>query len=359
MMIKILPVLMCGGSGTRLWPLSTEAEPKQFHALATERTMLQDTALRVKGLDSAQAQVLAPVAICGLRHAGIVEAQLTDAGSPPQSIVLEPVARNTAAVASLAALIGREIDPNAIVLLLPADHVVRDESAFAAAAIAAARSAHERIVTLGIKPQRPETGYGYIEAGGDLAHGSREIARFVEKPDRATAEAYVSGDRHSWNAGIFLFRPDVLLGEMERYAPEILEAARQALDHAARQRPFVALDLERFGRCPSASIDVAVMEKTTLGAIVECDMGWADVGSWSELWRIGPLDADGNRLHGNVILMEATGTLALSEGPLVAALGVQDLVIVASKDAVLVTTRDRAQDVRHLAAKAMRETSRA
>jgi mannose-1-phosphate guanylyltransferase/mannose-6-phosphate isomerase len=232
---------------------------------------------------------------------------------------------------------------------------VRDESAFAAAALTAARGAHERIVTLGIKPERPETGYGYIEAGGDLAHGVREIARFVEKPDRATAEKYVSGGRHSWNAGIFLFRPDVLIGEMRRYAPEILEATGAALDHAARQSPFVALDLERFGRCPSESIDVAVMEKTTLGAMVECDIGWADVGSWSELWRIGPLDSDGNRLHGNVVVMDTTGTLALSEGPLVAALGVQDLVIVASKDAVLVTTKDRAQDVKHLAVKVLED----
>ncbi|MBW8735335.1 MAG: mannose-1-phosphate guanylyltransferase, partial [Asticcacaulis sp.] len=286
---SILPVIMSGGSGTRLWPLSTPEAPKQFHALATSNSMIQETALRLSG-DG----FLAPVAICGRSHADLVTAQLAEIDRTPALVVLEPFARNTAAVAAVAALAGQAIDPDALVLMVPADHVIAKPGAFHAAIHQAADTARDRIVTFGIRPTQPETGFGYIEHGEALGDGIYEIARFLEKPDLATATGYVEGGRHDWNAGIFLFSPRVMLDELAIHAPDVLAATRQAYEGGVRDGVTLLLDKDAFATVPSISVDYAIMEKTKQSAVVPCDIGWADVGGFAELWRLGDKDASGN-----------------------------------------------------------------
>ncbi len=340
---KILPVIMSGGSGTRLWPLSTDAAPKQFHALTSGLTMIQETAERVRGAD-----FLAPVVICSGRHRDMVTRQLAEVGVAPAAVVLEPFGRNTAAVAAIAAALGQTLDPDARVLLLPADHVVQDRGAFLAAIDRALAVSAERIVTFGIHPSGPETGYGYIEQGEALSEGVFAVRRFAEKPDLATAERYLARGGYHWNGGIFLYAPEVMLSELRLARPDIADAAIRALQGSLRTGAYIELDPGLFLACPSESIDYAVMEATTLAAVAPCDIGWADVGSFSELWRLSPKDAAGNAVSGPAVLLDTEGALVLSEGPLVAALGLKGVMVVAAGDVVMVGPLDRAQDVKKL-----------
>lgn len=343
---SILPVILCGGSGTRLWPLSTDAAPKQFHALAGEDSLFVDTATRLAGAEGLDA--LPTVVIAGDRHGAQAAEQLALAGLNVGAIILEPSARHTGAAAAVAALHAAESGNDPIVLLMPADHVIVDRAAFVEAIRRAVPFADSHILTFGITPDRPETGYGYILHGHALADGVLAIRRFVEKPRREAAEELLAAGGCSWNAGIFMFRPSVLLAEMEAHAPEILVAAQQALAGAGRSGKDIRLDADAFGRAPSVPLDIAVMEKTAIGAVAPCDIGWADIGSWSELWRLGHKDGQGNVVSGSVLARDASDNLVRAEGIHVSIAGVSGLVVVATRDAVLILPKEQAQSVRDL-----------
>jgi len=342
----IVPVLLAGGSGTRLWPLSRQLFPKQFLRLVSEHTMLQDTALRAAALPG----VAPPLVICNENHRFIVAEQLRDAGIVNASIILEPEGRNTAPAAATAALFATEkYGRDALVYLMSADHAIADQPAFLAASSAAATAASGgRLTTFGIKPSRAETGYGYIKSGEVLAGEARQIADFVEKPDQARAQQYLDSGEYFWNAGMFLFPAGLFLDELERFEPEMLTHCTQAMIKATRDLDFIRLDAEHFGQCRDDSIDYAVMEKTDKGALVPMDAGWDDVGTWTFMGNLPPTDNRGNHTRGDVMLDDTDDSLVHSEGRLVTAVGVKNQVIVSTKDAVLVTTRDRAQDVKSL-----------
>jgi len=344
---KIHPVILSGGAGTRLWPMSREAYPKQLLALASEHSMLQDTVTRITG-----ARFAAPLIVCNTEHRFVIAEQLRQSGAKPRAIVLEPVGRNTAPAVAIAALMLAADDPDALMLVLPSDHVVGEPKAFLAAVDTAAQAAADgRLVTFGITPTAPETGYGYVERGAALkgADGAFEVARFVEKPDARRAKQFVAGGRHAWNSGMFLFPASLYLAELERLDPEMLKLSRAALDGAADDLDFIRLAPEPFGRISGRSIDYAVMEHTAKAAVVPAAFGWSDVGSWSSLWDIGDKDGSGNVMLGDVIAVDAVDSYLRSEGRLVAAIGVEGLVVVATEDAVLVLPKDRAQDVRRIA----------
>ena len=353
--ILITPVILSGGAGTRLWPLSHEGAPKQFHALASERTMLQDTVLRVR--DSFGVTFTAPVIIASEGHEASIRAQLDEIGVTPERIVLEPFGRNTAAAAYVAASIVAHLPGRRLALLLPADHVVTKPDAFLRAISQAAETARTRIVTFGITPTGPETGYGYIQQGDGLADGVFDVRRFAEKPERKVAETYLAEGGYSWNAGIFLFAPDVLMSEMSRFAPDISRQAALALQQGPALRNTVTLDVEAFRACPSAPVDVAVMEKTKLAAVTPCAMGWADIGSWSELHKLGPRDSSGNLVHGDAHVLEGERNLVWSDGPPVAVVGLDDIAVVSTPEGVIVLPLARSQDVK-LAVAAVRASRR-
>jgi mannose-1-phosphate guanylyltransferase/mannose-6-phosphate isomerase len=342
---------MSGGSGTRLWPLSTEENPKQFHRLGAPKSMIEETALRlsgehVSGHKGGDVEFLPPIVIAGERHRGLVHKLLAASSISPAAVVLEPEGRNTAATAVLAALIAQEIDPEAMVVLAPADHLVEDPAALVIAIQAATPIVRDRIVTFGIRPTGPATGYGYIRQGVQLADGVHEIEAFKEKPDRFTAEGYLKEGGYSWNAGIFYFSPKVMLEEFGVNAPDIRDATQAALKKAARVEGEILLDAEAFAKVRAEAIDRAVMEKTKRGAVAPCDPGWADVGSWSELWRLSQKDENGNAITGSVTMVDASDNLVRGEGVHVSAVGVSGLVIVATKHSVLIIPRVRAQQVK-------------
>jgi mannose-1-phosphate guanylyltransferase/mannose-6-phosphate isomerase len=343
---KIHPVILSGGSGTRLWPRSRTAYPKQFLKLITHNSLLQDTAARV----SDPGAFARPLVVCNEEHRFIIAEQLREIGVAPSHIMLEPVARNTAPAVAVAAAILAAEDPGALMLVLAADHAIEDEVMFRnAISVAAGAAAEGFLVTFGIKPSRPETGYGYILRGKRL--GTREgcfaVESFVEKPDRATAEKYLAAGGYFWNSGMFLFSASAFLDECDRYEPEIRKAAEGAVADAKRDLDFLRLAREPFAAAPSKSIDYAVMERTDRAAVVPADIGWNDVGSWASIWEIGKKDAHGNVLDGKVLALETKNSLISSnDGPLVAALGVDNLAVVATSDAVLVLPLDRAQDVK-------------
>ena len=348
-MAELQPVLLSGGSGTRLWPLSREAYPKQFLALAGDRTMLQDTWLRVAPLASAP-----PVVVANEEHRFLAGEQLRQVGVEGAAIVLEPVGRNTAPAIAAAALQALAGGGDPLLLVLPSDHVVRDAAAFQAAvreAVPAAESG--ALVTFGIVPEAPETGFGYIQAGAGAAgagEGVRPVLRFVEKPDAATARGYIDEGGYYWNSGMFLFRASRYLEELGRFRPDMLEAVRRAFDGAARDGDFVRLEKEAFAASPSDSIDYAVMEKTGRAMVLPVDIGWSDVGSWSALWDVSAQDADGNAHNGEVIAVDSHGSYVWSRR-LVALVGVDDLVVVETDDAVLVARKDRVQQVKDVVAR--------
>ena len=343
---RLHPVILSGGSGTRLWPLSRSSLPKQLLALCGKRTMIQDTVLRV-----ALPEAAAPLLLCNESHRFLIAEQMQEIAVKPAAIVLEPVGRNTAPAAAVAALIVAESEPQDIVLLLPSDHVVKDEPAFrATVAVAAQAAASGRIATFGITPDKPETGYGYIERGAALEGiaGAFAVRRFTEKPDAATAARHLAEGGYCWNSGMFVFRADVMLDELERCAPAILPAVREAWAKSVRDLDFVRLDKDAFAKAPAISLDYAVMEKTDRAALVPCSLGWSDVGSWSSLWEIRKQDEAGNVTQGDVVLHDAHGSFVHSEHQLAALVGVRDLVVVSTKDALLIADKARAQDVSKL-----------
>ena len=337
----IYPVVLSGGSGTRLWPLSREALPKQLLPLHGERTMIQDTVLRASLPEAA-----APLILCGEGHRFIIAEQMQAIGVKPRAIVLEPMGRNTAPAAAIAALLTQEIDPEAVVLLLPSDHVVKDVAAFHAAVANAVEAAREGyIVTFGITPEGPETGYGYIQLGESLGNAYR-VKRFAEKPAAAKAAEYLAAGDYCWNSGMFVFRAETMLDELAKHAPEVLAASRAALAKAKRDEDFTRLDAEAFARSPGISIDYAVMEKTEKAAVVPCAFGWSDVGAWSALWSLQERDETGNVLQGDVVVHDSRNSFVRNDRGLTALVGVRDLVVVVTDDAVLVADKHRTQDVK-------------
>jgi mannose-1-phosphate guanylyltransferase/mannose-6-phosphate isomerase len=335
---------MSGGSGTRIWPLSTEERPKQFHVLGAGRSMLEETALRLSGVHG-DIEFLDPIVIAGQSHRDLVLELLGRSGVKLSALVLEPEGRNTAATAALAALVAQELDPDALVLLAPADHLVSRPKDLAAAVAAAAKVVSDRIVVFGITPAGPETGYGYILQGDRLSDGVYEVVAFKEKPELHVAERYLREGGYSWNAGIFFFSPALMLEEFES-SSDIREGSRAALSRSRRHGTEIHLDPATFASVRAAPVDIAVMEKTRRAAVAPCDVGWADVGSWAELWRLSEKDGQGNAAVGSFTLLDSANNLVRGDGVHVSVVGVSDLIIVATKDAVLVMPRSRAQDVK-------------
>jgi len=348
-MTKLQPVLLSGGSGTRLWPLSREAYPKQFLPLAGHDTMLQATWQRVADIAGA-----APIVVANEEHRFLVAEQLRQIGAPTPSILLEPVGRNTAPAIAAAALQAMSGGDDPLLLVLPSDHVVRDAAAFRAAVAEASVAAEQgALVTFGIVPTGPETAFGYIHATG-ADPGVRIVERFVEKPDAATAQSYLDLGGYYWNSGMFLFRASRYLQELERFRPDMLAATRTAWEQASHDGDFIRLDRDAFAACPADSIDYAVMERTDTAQVLPVDIGWNDVGSWSALWDVARRDADGNATLGDVIAIDSRNSYVHARR-LVALVGVDDLVVVDTDDAVLVARKDRVQQVKDVVARLKRE----
>jgi mannose-1-phosphate guanylyltransferase/mannose-6-phosphate isomerase len=343
---RILPVILSGGSGTRLWPVSRESFPKQLWPLISEQTMLQETAGRADG-----PRFAAPVVVCNAEHRFLIADQLRVAGIEGARIVLEPVGRNSAPAVAAAAVLAAESDPNTVLWMMPADHAIGDLAALLRhleAAVAAAEAG--RIVTFGMQPVRAETGYGYIEIGTPMAEapGAFDVARFIEKPDPATAAEFMGSGRHLWNSGMFVFTAEVLMGELAIHAPAVLGAVRQAVEKRQTDLDFVRLDSEAFAASPSISLDYAVAERTARAAVVPADIGWSDVGSWTALWELGAKDAGGNVAIGDAVLENAENCYVRSDGMLAAVVGLSNAVVVVTEDAVLALHRDHTQDVKKL-----------
>ncbi|NTU44222.1 MAG: mannose-1-phosphate guanylyltransferase/mannose-6-phosphate isomerase [Chlorobiaceae bacterium] len=343
----IIPVILSGGSGTRLWPLSRALYPKQLLSLVGERTMLQDTVLRLASADD-----LGPVyCVCNESHRFLVAEQLHEINAEIGEIILEPAGRNTAPAAAVSAMLIARKHPGALMLILPADHVILNAQAFASA-VSAGRDAADKgeLVTFGIVPASAETGYGYIRAlmKGEEQQQVYPVLEFVEKPDKATAERYVASGDYFWNSGIFLFKSDSYLLELERHAPAITAACREALGEAVKDLDFLRLDRDAFQASPSDSIDYAVMENTRRAALVPLDAGWNDVGAWSALWDVHERDEAGNVKKGDVLLHDVHNSYIHATSRLVTAVGLEDHIIVETSDAVLVATKDRVQDVKLL-----------
>lgn len=341
---RIIPAILSGGAGTRLWPVSTDAAPKQFHAIAGSRSLFTETVRRVSGQTDALS-FAPPIVLANAAHSELLDAQL--AGAPTTAIVFEPAGRNTAAAAIIAAALASEIDPQALVLLLPADHLIADRAAFLAAIARAAPFARERIVTFGMAAERPATGYGYIRSGEPLGDGVFAIAAFHEKPVAAIARDYLAAGGYHWNAGIFLFHPQTMLEELRANA-EIRDGALAALGAARRTGAEIFLDAAAFAATPALPLDIAVMERTARGAVAPCAIGWADVGAWDEVWRLSEKDKQGNARHGAVAVIDAANNLIRAEGVKVCVAGVSDLIVVATQEAVIVLPRHRAQELREL-----------
>jgi mannose-1-phosphate guanylyltransferase/mannose-1-phosphate guanylyltransferase/mannose-6-phosphate isomerase len=347
MALTLHPVILSGGSGTRLWPLSRAALPKQLLPLMSSHTLFQDTVTRAMQL----AHAVPPLVICNDEHRFMIAEQLRALNQPAGAIVLEPVGRNTAPAVALAALDIVQRDPEGLMLVLPADHLIRDQAAFSAAVAHATRLALQGwLVTFGITPNAPETGYGYIRTGALLpdSEAACKVASFVEKPDQATAQKYLETGKYLWNSGMFLFRAKDLLDELRALRPAILSACEAAIGGAHSDLDFVRLDKAAFTACPSESLDCAVMEHTSKAVVIPADIGWNDIGAWDALWEVGDKDSHGNVSRGDVLLEGANNNLVRAESRLVVALGVDDLVIVETPDAILVAHKDKVQDVKKI-----------
>ncbi|PKN13231.1 MAG: mannose-1-phosphate guanylyltransferase/mannose-6-phosphate isomerase [Deltaproteobacteria bacterium HGW-Deltaproteobacteria-4] len=356
----IVPLILSGGSGTRLWPLSREMYPKQLLPLVGNQTMLQNTITRLADV----AGLASPIVVCNENHRFLVAEQLRQVDSCPTAIILEPAGRNTAPAVAVAALRALATGDDPLLLVLPADHVIKDATTLCRtveAAIPHARAG--KLITFGVVPTGPETGYGYIKAGAALSDSpipdSRSpipdpripafsVSQFVEKPDLATAQGYVASGEYYWNSGMFLFQASRYLQELEKFSPAMVAACRLACDGAKADLDFVRLDADAFARCPSDSIDYAVMEKTAAAVIIPLNAGWSDVGSWSALWEVGELDAQGNLLYGDVLTKDVKNCYLHAESRMVAAVGISDHVVVETADAVLVVHKDKVQDVKEI-----------
>lgn len=346
---NIIPVIMSGGAGTRLWPASRKAAPKQLLPLVSELTMIQETAERLRG-EWRSFTFGAPVIVCNTTHANPIGEQLAVLGINLGTIITEPVPRNTAPCAAIAAMAVRDQDPNALMLLAPADHHISDKAAFAnvvANGLEAAEAGY--LVTLGITAQTPETGYGYIQKGESLGDQVFKVAAFKEKPLKETAEHYIASGQYFWNAGIFMGKPSALLAQMQKHSPDILTACEIAYQASKPHGNHLPLDEVKFAACPANSIDYAVMERTDKAAVVEANMGWSDIGSWSALWELTK-DDDSNAVRGDVHTIDTTNSLIHTDAPFVATIGVDGLAVVVHKDTVLVADMDKVQDVKEVVA---------
>lgn len=348
MSTQFQPVILSGGSGTRLWPLSRRAFPKQFHALLGEQTLLQETAQRAAGV--AGCEVLAPLVVCNEAHRFMVAEQLRECGRDAASIMLEPVGRNTAPALTLAALQATASGKDPILLVMPADHVITNEAALAQALLSGLeQAAEDRVVTFGIVPDSAHTGYGYIQRGA-AAGAAYVLEAFVEKPDQPTAQTYLESGEYFWNSGIFMLRAGLWLDLLNQYAPSMLSAVREAYQAGEQDMDFFRVGREAFEACPSDSIDYAVMEPLSQQGdacvVVPLDAGWSDIGAWEALWAVADQDAMGNAVRGDVFAHDASSNLLFAQSRMLAAVGVEDLVVVETPDAVLVAHKDKAQDVK-------------
>ncbi|TDF81203.1 mannose-1-phosphate guanylyltransferase/mannose-6-phosphate isomerase [Pseudomonas sp. H9] len=341
----LLPVIMAGGSGSRLWPLSRQLNPKQFLPMvSSEQSLLQATIKRLEGLD-----IGLPILVCNEQHRFLAAEQLRQLGMDEAHILLEPVGRNTAPAIALAALQATAAGEDPILLILAADHLIQDLPAFHTSVRSAAALAEEgKLVTFGIVPTHPEIGYGYLEQGESVSHGGFSVSRFIEKPDLATAKTYLATGRYLWNSGMFMFRASRYLQELERFAPTILDACQKSFAKVEQDMHFTRVDADAFSSCPENSIDYAVMEHTADAVMIPLDAGWSDIGSWSALWEVNNKDSLGNVLKGDVILERTHASYVHSTHRLIATVGVEDLVIVETKDAVLVAHKDEVQDVKKI-----------
>jgi mannose-1-phosphate guanylyltransferase/mannose-6-phosphate isomerase len=355
----LIPVILSGGSGTRLWPLSRELYPKQLLALTGRRTLLQQTAGRLRDM----ADAAPPIVVCNEEHRFLVAEQLRAIDVEPTAILLEPVGRNTAPAAAVAAMHALSKEKDALVLVLPADHLIENVKVFRqAVSIGVDLAGMGKLVTFGIKPDRPETGYGYIKQGEALLDSRKKkaleaysVARFVEKPDLETAKKYLQSGQFLWNSGMFLFRADTFLHELQLFAPEMVDACRKSFAKAQHDLDFWRLEATAFTACPSDSIDYALFEKTANAAVVPVDPGWSDIGSWSALWDVADKDSNGNVLQGDVLTVDSTGSYIRAEDRLVATVGVEDLIVVETADAVMVADKKHVQDVKKIVKKLKKE----
>lgn len=338
---KIRPVILAGGSGTRLWPLSRKQSPKQFLKLgSTNYTLLQNTVLRLKNLECDQ-----PILICNEEHRFIAAEQMREIGIDA-TIILEPEGKNTAPAIALAALLLEKTEPNQILLILAADHLIKDTAVFENAILDAVSLAEKnKLVTFGIVPLQPETGYGYIEKGTQFEHGFK-IQQFVEKPNRETAELYLESKKYLWNSGMFVFKANHYLNELEQYGTDILDNCRLSMIKTEYDKDFIRIDHDQFKNCRSESIDYAVMEKTSNAVVVELDAGWSDIGSWSALWEVSEQDHQGNVYQGDVISHKSSENYCYSEKRLVSLLGVNNMVIIDTQDAILIAAKDQVQEIK-------------
>lgn len=344
---KVHPVVLAGGSGTRLWPLSRKLYPKQFQPLVTDATLLQETVERVSGDD----RFHPPLILCNEDHRFIVAEQMRARDIITRAIVLEPAGRNTAPACAVAAMMLSQDDSDAMLLVMPADHVIRNPDRFIEAIDSAlGAAAAGRIMTFGIIPDRAESGYGYIRRGAALkdAPGCYAIAGFTEKPAPDKAQSFIDQGDYVWNSGIFMFRASIYLRELERHQPDMVGPCRRALEDGAEDLDFFRLDGDGFAQAPNISIDYAIMEKTGAGAVVPVEMGWSDIGSWAALRDIGAKDEDGNVLVGDVVTSDVRNAYVRSGGALTTVIGLEDIIVVVTTDAVLVAAADRAQDVKTL-----------
>lgn len=342
--MSFYPVILSGGAGTRLWPLSSGNHPKQFLPLVSSRTMIQETLLRLEGMEHSE-----PVVVCNEAHSFIVAEQMNQLGIKNQKIMLEPVARNTAPAIAAACYEIMKNDRDAVVIILPSDHVIKNKDAFQQAVKKAVQEAEKGfLVTFGIVPTEPNTGYGYIKTGNE-ENGSFELERFVEKPNLEKAKEYLADGNYSWNSGMFVFKASKFLDELKSFEPEMYSFAVKSCDDAAVDKDFIRLDKTDFEAIKGNSIDYAVMEKTKHGRVVKLDAGWNDVGSWSALWEIKEKDSEGNVLSGNVMNLGSRNCYVNSKDMFVAAIGLEDIVVVASDDGILVSRKDKVQDVKIVA----------
>ena len=344
----IIPVILSGGSGTRLWPLSRALRPKQLLALLSEATMIQETVSRLKGI----VDLSAPIIVCNEEHRFMIAEQMREIDVHPSAIILEPFGRNTAPAVAVSAIKAEEVDSEAVILVLPADHVIQNTAAFHKTIAVGYESAMDNnLVTFGIIPDAPETGYGYIKAANTSSENDsqvRAVEHFVEKPDKQTAEAYLEQGGYYWNSGMFMFKASEYLKELEHFNNEIFITSKESLCKAKDDIDFTRLDEVSFEKCPSDSIDYAVMEKTRKAVVVPVDIGWSDIGSWSALWDMGSSDEQGNVKYGDVYTFDTCDSYIHSESRLVTTVGLKDHIVVETADAVMVAHRDKAQDVKEI-----------
>lgn len=352
----MIPVILSGGSGSRLWPLSRALKPKQFIALHGDSSLFQGTLERINGLSSEQQSLRPPIIVCNEEHRFLVAEQSRALGVTPQKIILEPTARNTAPAIAAATLAALEEGEDPILLVLAADHVIADVAAFRdALAVARVEVDNGKIVTFGVVPTKPETGYGYIrtqiEAGASAGH----VEAFVEKPDLATAQSYLAQGNYFWNSGMFMFRASVMKAELERLSPEIIVAAELSLTNASHDQDFTRLNKVAFANAPDVSIDYAVMEKTHIASVVALDSPWSDLGAWDSVWEAGAKDARDNCSQGDVLLHDVSNSYVHASHRLVSVIGLSDVVVVETADAILVADKHHAQDVKKVVSELTRQ----